>query len=483
MSQKNERLFFGAFIVALTTVRIWFASHIELAPDEAYYWQWSNTLSLTYLDHPPLIAWLIRLGTSLFGHNLLGVRFCSLLIGTIGIVVVYEIGRAIQLSNRHAMASAMLATLLPMPGVGTIVATPDTPLSLCWMFAILALIRLVGSGSRTSWYVLGAAAGVGLLAKLTALLIPITVLLGFATIPKLRNDLRSSAPWKALLLALCIALPYLIAEIAAGFPTALFQAAHVTDKTVDPSWFLNPIPILERLAGLIGGQLGLLTPLVAGWTVVFLIRLKSHPQRIVLAMGFLVPVVAACISTLSTHPEQNWASLGHPMAALGTMLAISLRYPNPPPANYRHRYRWIIATLATAFLVTAIIHIHAIFPFLPLPPTRDPVSRLHGWGGLAALSEQVSSADAVLCDNYGLAAQVGWHFRNEKVVVRSADRGGQIPAGTWLLLDDQNDWRNRRIVANCEGIRHLGRHVLKRADRRPVRTLSIAEGIGCYRTP
>jgi 4-amino-4-deoxy-L-arabinose transferase-like glycosyltransferase len=483
MPQKNERLYFGAFIVVVTTLRTWFAAHIELAPDEAYYWQWSNALSLTYLDHPPLIAWLIRLGTGLLGHSLLGVRFFSILIGTLGIIVIYEIGCAIRLSSRHAMAAAMLATLLPMPGVGTIIATPDTPLSLCWMIAILALIRLVGSDSQMSWYALGAAAGVGLLAKLTALLIPITVLLGLAAVPKLRRDLRSSTPWKALLVGLGIALPYLIAETAAGFPTGWFQAAHITDKAGDPSWLLIPIAILERLAGLVGGQLGLLTPLVAGWTIVFLIRFVSHPQRIILALGFLVPVVAAAISALSTHPEQNWASLGHPLAALGTILAISLRYPNCSPANNSRRRRWMIATLASTFGVTAFIHLHAMYPVLPLPPTRDPVSRLHGWGGLAELSQRVSSADAVLCDNYGLAAQVGWHFRDEHIVVRSSDRGGQIPAGTWLLLDDQNDWKNRPVVANCKEIRPRGLHVLKRADGHPVRTVSISEGIGCVRTP
>jgi 4-amino-4-deoxy-L-arabinose transferase-like glycosyltransferase len=479
MFPRNDRLWFGAFVAIVTAIRIWFASHIGLAPDEAYYWQWSNTLSLTYLDHPPLLAWLIRLGTSLFGHSHLGVRFFCILIGAFGIGVAYQIGRTICLSRHHAMIGAMLATLLPIPGVGTIIATPDTPLGLCWMLAILAMARLARSESPASWYLLGAAAGMGLLAKLTALLIPFTVLLGLATIPKLRSNLRSSPPWGALLLALCIATPYLVAETMAEFPTIRFQLAHITNKLDNPSGFLGPAPILERLVGLLGGQLGLLTPLVAGWTVVFLVNLKSNPQKIVLALGFLVPFLAACISTVSTHPEQNWASLGHPLAALGVVMAVVLRYPDSSPVTKRRQQAWMIAILGTTFAVTTLIHLHAGNPFLPLPPKRDPVSRLHGWEGLTALSDRVSSADGVLCDNYGLAAQVAWHFRTAQVVVRSADRGGPLPPGNWLLLDEQNDWGDERISAGCKKIRSRDQHVLKRADHLPVRTLSVSEGSGC----
>jgi 4-amino-4-deoxy-L-arabinose transferase-like glycosyltransferase len=479
MSPQNSRLYFGAFVAIVTTIRIWFASRIGLAPDEAYYWQWSNSLSLTYLDHPPLLAWLIRLGTSLFGHSLLGVRFFCILIGTIGIGVAYLIGRTIPLSRHHAMIGAMLATLLPIPGVGTIIATPDTPLGLCWMLAILAMVRLARSESPASWYLLGAAAGVGLLAKLTALLIPFTALLGLAAIPKLRSSLRTSPPWGALLLALGIAAPYLVAETIAGFPTIHFQLAHLTDKLATPTDVLSPAPILERLVGLLSGQLGLLTPLVAGWTVVFLVKVKSNPQKIVLALGFLVPFVVACVATVSTHPEQNWASLGHPIAALSAVMAIGLCYPNSSPVTKRRQRGWMIGTLATAFLVTMVIHVHASDPFLPLPPQRDPVSRLHGWEGLATLSDRVSSVDAVVCDNYGLAAQVAWHFRKQQLPVRSADRSGLPPPGTWLLIDEQNDWGNKRIFANCKKIRHLGQQVLKRADNSPVRTLSISEGSGC----
>jgi len=47
--------------------------------DEAYYWTWSKEGAISFLDHPPLIAWFIQLSTALLGDNNFGVRFpaCS----------------------------------------------------------------------------------------------------------------------------------------------------------------------------------------------------------------------------------------------------------------------------------------------------------------------------------------------------------------------------------------------------------------------
>src|SRR5437762_4699780 len=54
--------------------RMWYASLRQLTPDEALYWCWSRHPAIGYLDHPPMIAWLIWLSTRVLGDNELGVR-------------------------------------------------------------------------------------------------------------------------------------------------------------------------------------------------------------------------------------------------------------------------------------------------------------------------------------------------------------------------------------------------------------------------
>ena len=68
----------AALIAALTAMRLIYASVIDLRTDEAYYWTWSKENVLSFLDHPPMIAWFIRFGTAIFGDTNFGVRFAGI---------------------------------------------------------------------------------------------------------------------------------------------------------------------------------------------------------------------------------------------------------------------------------------------------------------------------------------------------------------------------------------------------------------------
>jgi len=56
------------------------ATRAPLIDDEAYYWLWAHRLDWSYLDHPPLIAYLIAL-TIRVGDSELWVRASPLLLG------------------------------------------------------------------------------------------------------------------------------------------------------------------------------------------------------------------------------------------------------------------------------------------------------------------------------------------------------------------------------------------------------------------
>src|SRR6201996_3040908 len=43
------------------------ACPLDLAPDEAHYWDWSRHLDWSYYSKGPLVAWLLRLSCELFG--------------------------------------------------------------------------------------------------------------------------------------------------------------------------------------------------------------------------------------------------------------------------------------------------------------------------------------------------------------------------------------------------------------------------------
>ena len=80
MSEHSDRFYIRAgwaWIIAFSMFRLFYASLFNLVPDETNYWQWSRHLALGYHDQTPLIAWAIKLTTSIFGHTEIGVRFPS----------------------------------------------------------------------------------------------------------------------------------------------------------------------------------------------------------------------------------------------------------------------------------------------------------------------------------------------------------------------------------------------------------------------
>src|SRR5258708_23158773 len=68
-----------ALIAVLTCMRVVYASLIDLRTDEAYYWTFSKESVLCFLDHPPMIAWLIGAGTAIFRGTTFRFRFTGLM--------------------------------------------------------------------------------------------------------------------------------------------------------------------------------------------------------------------------------------------------------------------------------------------------------------------------------------------------------------------------------------------------------------------
>ena len=98
-----------ALIAAMTAMRVIYASLIDLRTDEAYYWTWSKEHVLSFLDHPPMIAWFIRFGTAIFGDTNLGVRFAGIVAMLATQLLLADIVRRVTNDAR----AIVLAVLLP----------------------------------------------------------------------------------------------------------------------------------------------------------------------------------------------------------------------------------------------------------------------------------------------------------------------------------------------------------------------------------
>ncbi len=77
-----------AVVVALQVI---YATTADLRTDEAYYWTLSKEYVLSYLDHPPMVAWMVRFGTAIFGDTNFGARFGGLLAIWVAVAILGDI--------------------------------------------------------------------------------------------------------------------------------------------------------------------------------------------------------------------------------------------------------------------------------------------------------------------------------------------------------------------------------------------------------
>ena len=90
-------------LLGLSLFRIYYITHgvIDLSPDEAHYWEWSRRLDLSYYSKGPMIAYLIALGTAIFGDNVFGIRVMAVVSSALSSIFLYLLGKKLLTSGQE----------------------------------------------------------------------------------------------------------------------------------------------------------------------------------------------------------------------------------------------------------------------------------------------------------------------------------------------------------------------------------------------
>ncbi|HEX4608290.1 MAG TPA: glycosyltransferase family 39 protein, partial [Urbifossiella sp.] len=125
---------FGWVLAGLTPLYLVLAAILPPADDELYYWCWSEHLQLSYYDHPPMTAYLIRAATTVFGDTLFAIRLPAVL-STLTVLGVVG-----YLTRPRSLLPLVLFT--PLFTFGAVLVTPDTPLLMFWALYLLWLVKV-----------------------------------------------------------------------------------------------------------------------------------------------------------------------------------------------------------------------------------------------------------------------------------------------------------------------------------------------------
>src|SRR3954471_1873017 len=156
-----------AILAGINLLRFAFAPTFELVPQEAYYFLYSQHLALSYFDHPPVLAVVLRLFTDLLGKSELSLRLAAFALSVVTQILWADMAR------RHLGPGWRRAALwLLPPGIVTVTAlipTPDSPLLLFWTLAVHQLQGAIFEGRRSRWISAGVAMGLAFDSKYTVI--------------------------------------------------------------------------------------------------------------------------------------------------------------------------------------------------------------------------------------------------------------------------------------------------------------------------
>jgi dolichol-phosphate mannosyltransferase len=370
-------------------VRLIYAGQLELLEEEAYYWNYARHLDIGYLDHPPMVAVLIRLGTAIFGDSEFGVRVCALLTWLLGAWFTYRYACR-SLDRTIAFRTLLLYSLLPFFFWTGLVMTPDAPLVACWAAVLFSLHRALIGGDNKAWRWIGLWLGLGLLSKYTIALLGLAAVLFMVLDRRARAWFFRPQPYLAALLALLVFSPVILWSLRHDWASFVFQRQ---GRISEVSMFST-----HRL---FGGILLLITPLGPIALGHFLRHGRSVLGRFLAADGqaaerenrfircmVLVPLAVFLGFSLFREVKLNWT--GPLWLALLPYMAMTMRDLGRRVATDRFvramRRLWPATALGVILLTVAGLHYFTLG--LPgVPNLRGPF--MMGWRELAAAVDRV----------------------------------------------------------------------------------------------
>ena len=398
----------AALIGIMSLLRAYAAFNFPLTPDEAYYWTWSLHPSLGYTDHPPMVAWLIALG-SFLGHSYGAVRLPFIVAEALAAIALGMAAKNASGDARAGAFAAIVFTLIPETKLEFAEALPDVGYVLAWSLALWAAAVLARRSSPRTVIALGAALAACVYSRTFGWALVFGVL-GWAVAAR-RDLLRPVAA--ACALAVAAYVPYLVWNAANGWETFAFEFVHrqaIGARSFSPLVDIITLRSLLYCVAIVG-----LTWLVALW----------RKPRLELVAWTAIPLPLALFALSFVVRTESYWILGQ-LASLSIGCGIALA---------RVSIGWRAGVFGVLGISTAISAATAVFLALPesvqaaafaAKPALQAqfASGVYAYRPLADdLRADPAAGIAVYTDLYETSSQLLWYGVPSNIVGPSA----QVP--------------------------------------------------------
>jgi 4-amino-4-deoxy-L-arabinose transferase-like glycosyltransferase len=391
-------------ILIFNVGRVLFLPWMGMMPQDAYYYFYSEHLSLSYFDHPPMVAYMQYLFSLIFGKTVFAVKFTDFLV-TFGTQLAFFAlaSKIIRSSRKYTTWILFTATLMISSLV--MVTTPDVPLLLFWTLSLLALYFAIFDKKNWYWIWAGIFMGLAFDSKYTALALPAGLFIFLVFSNRFRTLFKTPWPYFTVLLMIVFSFPVIKWNIDNHFASFAFQSSERAE-TISGLTITN-------FFGLIGTQFLLLLPIiyVGLWWIMFRYfgRIFKKPNQINPELWFLFSFFLPMFIGFYMVSFFYWVKLNCLMPTYITGIIILGKFI---------REKWI----KWHILISAVFHILIMVEVIwyPIPIKSDDT--WYGWEELSdkTMELQKNYPDAFIfsADNYKTTAQIMF-FTNQKIYGRN----------------------------------------------------------------
>jgi 4-amino-4-deoxy-L-arabinose transferase-like glycosyltransferase len=393
----RKRLF---YLIGISTIfRFILSCCADLSNVEAYYWSFSTNLQWNYFDHPPVVAWLIRLTTAnLLLHNVFFVRLGAVVCAAICTFLIFEIGTLIHQTKTGWIAALLYTSSLYSSFLVGMYILPDSPQMVFWLLSILILLRIVKENQKDAtnaglWVLFGISSGLCIMCKAHGIFLWVGLVL-FVLLFK-KSWLKNKNIYIAALVSLIISSPILIWNAENDFASVHFHGGRIipTSSGVDLVRFLknmafvvvvfNPLNFIMICGSLI-------------WLAKKKIFHKDEGVRLILCCSLPLIVLLFLISLFrETYP--HWSGPGYSLLLILPALWIT----SDPKRTLPVIPKQIIAALVfTVVMMVSEIVVTNYFPGTT-SDTKDGITigigdislDMYGWKKMASQFDSIYQSD------------------------------------------------------------------------------------------
>ena len=247
---------FIAFL-SLYILRLIMIGFMGLMPQDAYYYYYSEHLSLSYFDHPPMVAYMLKLFSLVLGKSVLAIKLTDFIITLLSLIAFYRLCLFFQNKSRAVITTIVYGSTF-MVTILSINTTPDVPLMLFWTLSLIVFFKAINEEKTIYWILSGILMGLTFDSKYTAVFLVVGAILFLILSKKYRHLLFSYRTLWMLGFFLIAISPILIWNVQNDWISIKYQS---TERVGTASNFsFNP----KLFLGTLGTQILILFPILLG---------------------------------------------------------------------------------------------------------------------------------------------------------------------------------------------------------------------------